>query len=268
MALAMLILLSRKIVSNLNPFSGPGSLKAERQQDRREKFKVMVWAILGANAVLFLGMLIQGCRGEPPTGETAGGSAAEVTASDTNGTAVAQQKAAADLPVPPTPASAPTNAQASNDTVAAPVQPLASAPAPATAKQYAVAKGDSFVKIAKANGISLKALGDANPGVDSAKLKVGQLLQLPAGAEPGSAISTSVPALAAGTAGLSTVTTSKAPTHYVVKSGDSLRQIARTHGTTVQAIKAANGLTSDSIAAGQSLKMPEIRTAATSNSRG
>ena len=228
----------------------------------------MVWAILGANAVLFLGMLIQGCRGEPPTGETVGGSAAEVTASDTNRTAVAQQKTGADLPVPPTSASASTNTQASNDAAAAPVPPVAPAPAPATAKQYAVAKGDSFYKIAKANGVSLKALGDANPGVDSTKLKVGQILQLPAGAEPGSTISTPVPSPAAGTAGLSTVTTSKAPMHYVVKSGESLRQIARTHGTTVQAIKAANGLTSDRIAAGQSLKMPEIRTAAASNSRG
>jgi LysM repeat protein len=255
-------------VSNLNPFSGPGSLKAERQQDRREKFKVMVWAILGANAVLFLGMLIQGCRGEPPTGEAAGGSAAEVTASDTNGTAVAQQKLAADSSVTPTSASAATNAQASNDTVAARVPPLAPAPAPITAKQYAVAKGDSFVKIAKANAISLKALGDANPGVDSAKLKVDQVLQLPGGTEPGNTISASVPAPTAGPAGLSTVTTSKAPTQYVVKSGDSLRQIARTHGTTVQAIKAANGLTSDRIAAGQSLKIPEIRTAATSTSQG
>jgi LysM repeat protein len=131
-----------------------------------------------------------------------------------------------------------------------------------------VAKGDSFYKVAKANGVSLKALGDANPGVDSAKLKVGQVLQLPAGTESGSTISTPVPSLTAGTAGLSTVTTSKAPTQYVVKSGDSLRQIARTHGTTVQAIKAANGLTSDSIAAGQRLKMPESRAAATSNSRG
>jgi LysM repeat protein len=255
-------------VSNLNPFSGPGSLKAERQQDRREQFKVMVWAVLGANAVLVAGLLIQGCRGEPAPGENASGSAAEVTASDTNGAAVAQQKPGADLPVPPTLESAPTNTQASNDTVAAPVTPLAPAPAPAAAKQYAVVKGDSFYKIAKANGISLKALGDANPGVDSAKLKVGQVLQLPAGAEAGSAISALVPAPADGAASPSTATTSKAATHYVVKSGDSLRRIARTHGTTVQAIKVANGLTSDRIVAGQNLKMPESRTAGTSSSRG
>jgi LysM repeat protein len=268
MALAMLKLLSHKNVSKLNPFSGPGSLKAERQQDRREQFKVMVWAILGANAVLVAGLLIQGCRGEPAPGENAGGNAAEVTASDTNGTAVAQQKPAADTPVPPTFESPPTNTQASNDTVTAAVTPLPPTPAPAAAKQYAVVKGDSFYKIAKANGVSLKALADANVGVDSAKLKVGQVLQLPVGAETGSAISASVPASADGTASPSTATASKAATHYVVKSGDSLRRIARTHGTTVQAIKVANGLTSDSIVAGQSLKLPGSRTAGTSSSRG
>ena len=57
------------------------------------------------------------------------------------------------------------------------------------AKQYVVVKGDSFYKIAKVNSISMKALADANPGVDSAKLKVGQTLQIPAGAEPATATS-------------------------------------------------------------------------------
>jgi LysM repeat protein len=267
-ALAMLNSQSREIVNKLNPFSGPGSLAAEQQKDRREQFKVMVWAVLGANAVLVAGLLIQGCRGEPAPGENAGGNAAEVTASDTNGTAVAQQKPGADLPVPPTLESAPTNTQVSNDTVAAPVAPLPPAPAPAAAKQYAVVKGDSFYKIAKASGVSQKALANANPGVDSAKLKVGQVLQLPTGAEPGSTVSTAASVPADGIASPSTSTPSKAATHYVVKSGDSLRRIARAHGTTVQAIKVANGLTSDSIVAGQSLKLPGSRTAGTSSSRG
>ncbi len=129
-------------------------------------------------------------------------------------------------------------------------------------------KGDSFHKIAKANGVSLKALGDANPGVDSAKLKVGQVLQLPASAEAGSTISTPVPSPAAATASQSPATTKKAAAHYVVKSGDSLRRIARTHGMTAEAIKAANGLTSDRIIAGQNLKLPESRTAGISSSRG
>ena len=127
-------------------------------------------------------------------------------------------------------------------------------PVRGAAKQYMVVKGDSFYKIARANGISMKALADANPGVNSAKLKVGQALQIPVGAEPSTATPASAPAHASATASLS-------PSRYVVKAGDTLSRIARAHRTTVQAIKEANGLTSDRIAVGHSLKMPELRAA-------
>jgi LysM repeat protein len=43
---------------------------------------------------------------------------------------------------------------------------------------------------------------------------------------------------------------------YVVKSGDSLTRIAKAHGTTVNALKAANGLESDRIVVGAKLKIP------------
>jgi len=45
-------------------------------------------------------------------------------------------------------------------------------------------------------------------------------------------------------------------TLYVVKSGDSLTRIAKVHGTTVKALKAANGLESDRIVVGAKLKIP------------
>lgn len=227
----------------------------------------MVWTIVAANVVLFAGLLIQGCRGEPATTETTGNSAAEVTSPDTNGAVVAQQQPAGDLPVPPTFESPPSNANPVTNTVAE--APTAPAPAPAqvAARQYAVLKGDSFYKIARANGVSLKALTDANPGVNSAKLKVGQVLQLPVGAEPSATVSTSVPAPASATASQPTVTGSKAQKHYVVKSGDTLGRIARTHGTTVRAIKAANGLTSDRVVLGQNLKLPESGAARKSGTR-
>ena len=41
--------------------------------------------------------------------------------------------------------------------------------------------GDGLAKIAKAHGVTLAALEEANPGVDSKKLKVGQKLNLPKG---------------------------------------------------------------------------------------
>jgi LysM repeat protein len=43
---------------------------------------------------------------------------------------------------------------------------------------------------------------------------------------------------------------------YVVKSGDSLTRIAKAHGTTVQALKAANSLKNDRIIVGAKLKIP------------
>ena len=44
---------------------------------------------------------------------------------------------------------------------------------------------------------------------------------------------------------------------YAIKSGDSLSTIARKNGTTVAKLKAANGLSSDTIRAGKTLKIPK-----------
>jgi LysM repeat protein len=46
------------------------------------------------------------------------------------------------------------------------------------------------------------------------------------------------------------------PTIYVVRRGDTLYSIARRHGTTVEAIMAANGLTNYNIYVGQQLQIP------------
>lgn len=43
---------------------------------------------------------------------------------------------------------------------------------------------------------------------------------------------------------------------YTVERGDTLGRIARTHGTTVKAIQAANGLATDRIVIGEKLKLP------------
>lgn len=49
---------------------------------------------------------------------------------------------------------------------------------------------------------------------------------------------------------------------YVIKSGDTLGRIAKDHHTSVQAIKAANGLKTDRILAGKKLKLPPATTPA------
>jgi murein DD-endopeptidase MepM/ murein hydrolase activator NlpD len=64
------------------------------------------------------------------------------------------------------------------------------------------------------------------------------------------------PALAFGAA-LVLVTAAAAQTTYVVQPGDTLTGLARTHNTTVEAIVAANGLSSTDLRAGATLVIPD-----------
>lgn len=108
----------------------------------------------------------------------------------------------------------------------------------------------------KANGISVGALSKANPGVDPAKLRPGQKIQIPA---------PTTPAAAPASAGLgfkepgATDSTSSAGGVYAVKPGETLTRIAKQHGTTVKAIRAANNLKTDRLLVGQKLKLPAAR---------
>jgi len=71
--------------------------------------------------------------------------------------------------------------------------------------------------------------------VSSAKLKVGQVLQLPVGAEA------SEPRVRpAQTTARQRNSERHSSSRYVVKVGDTLNRIARAHRTTVKAIKMAN----------------------------
>lgn len=46
--------------------------------------------------------------------------------------------------------------------------------------EYVIKSGDTFAKIARAQGVSLADVQAVNPGVDASKLKVGQKIKLPA----------------------------------------------------------------------------------------
>ena len=118
---------------------------------------------------------------------------------------------------------------------------------PAAGSEYVVVAGDTLAKIAKAHGVTLKALEAANPGVDSKKLKIKQKLVIPAAATSGAVTTPGAAPVAATEAGGET---------YVVKSGDNLSKIAKKHGVTLKALKAANNLTTDHIKVGEKLKIP------------
>jgi hypothetical protein len=53
------------------------------------------------------------------------------------------------------------------------------------------------------------------------------------------------------------VDTGGGPGVYSVKAGDTLTRIAKAHGTTVRALRAANNLKTDRLLVGQKLKLPE-----------
>jgi LysM repeat protein len=213
-------------MNNPNPFIPQGSL-LEQQSKRRSRLILAVFCAVAVSVVGIMGMLIQGCKREqisegPPPVDT------NTVVMDTN--------------TPPL--------QASN--VAPPVVAPVPAPVPEVAgTEYVVVKGDSFAKIAKKNGVSVKAIEAANPGVEPTKLKVGQKLTIPGGGTAPAANGASV-----------TPDTGMGGETYTVKSGDSLTKIAKAHGTTVKAIKAENNLNTDHIKVGQKLKIPAKAEAA------
>jgi hypothetical protein len=45
-----------------NPFQVSGTLNGNPQNNRRERFKKVFFAVLAAHVLLFLTLLIQGCR--------------------------------------------------------------------------------------------------------------------------------------------------------------------------------------------------------------
>jgi len=214
-------------MNNPNPFVPKGSL-LEQQSKRRSRLKLAVFCAVAVGAAGLTAMLIQGCKREqveptPPPAETNTAPAVE-----TNPPPIE----ASNPPVQPPPVAAP-----------------APAPAPqAAATEYVVAKGDSFAKIAKKNGVSVKAIEAANPGIEPTKLKVGQKLSIPAPAGGAAA-----PPAAGAQASTGSSTGEET---YTAKSGDTLTKIAKAHGTTVKAIKAASNLTTDHIKVGQKLTIP------------
>lgn len=56
----------------------------------------------------------------------------------------------------------------------------AAGPVVAGPDEYVIKAGDTFAKIARAQGFSIPDIQSVNPGVDAGKLKVGQKIKLPA----------------------------------------------------------------------------------------
>jgi peptidoglycan lytic transglycosylase D len=105
--------------------------------------------------------------------------------------------------------------------------------------RHTVRPGDTLGAIARRYRTSVDALKRLN-GLRSNLIRVGQVLRVPS--RGGVEVPPAAPAAKPG----ETIT-------HIVRNGDNLFQIAKLYGTTVEKIKADNGLVSDIIAVGQKL---------------
>jgi LysM repeat protein len=117
----------------------------------------------------------------------------------------------------------------------------------AAARSYTVQQGDTLSSVSRRFGVSVADLVAANGLADPNHIRYGATLAIPA---PGA---TAAPTTAA----------PAAPATHVVQPGEHLSSIAAQHGTTVQAIAAANGLADPNfVVAGSRILLPPPRAAA------
>lgn len=111
--------------------------------------------------------------------------------------------------------------------------------------EYTVKSGDSLWKIGKKFGVSVDAILLAN-GMQSDRLQIGDVLKIPpkqAKVAPGAPVP--MPGV------------TLAPGEYMVRQGDTLWDIANQHDVSVQELREANKLKSNSLQIGQILKIPQ-----------
>ena len=217
---------SAKIMNNPSPLIPQGSM-LEQKSKSRARVKVAFFCVVGVHvAVIVVALLAQGCKREnPPVTETTQPPVEEIS---TNTLPV--------IEAPNVVTTAPSNY--------VPAPPPFETP-PATAQEYTIQSGDTFSTIAPKFHVTVKALQAANPTVDPARLQIGKKIVIP----PPTPATTVSP----GSTGAPAADGSEL---YVVKSGDTLIKIASLHGTTVNAIKRENNLSTDRITVGQKLKLP------------
>jgi LysM repeat protein len=263
-------------MSTPNPLIPQGTFQAQAARGA-SNVRLAVATIVAIHVVFFGGLLLQGCKRDAQTSQDAPVTNSTTTAeSSTNlalppldssslyyssssnlpaetGSAVSAAPAGTNAFATQTPApSAESLWQTSN--LSSPLSrsgQTAGAQSSGATKEYTVVRNDNFSKIASRHHTTVSALRAANPGVDPAKIKPGDKLNVPE-ATPQSTVASGAPSterVAANGSGAATTT-------YTVKPGDTLTKIARSHGITIKQLSSANNLRTGRITAGQKLKIP------------
>lgn len=219
-------------MNNQSPLVPQGSA-LEHKNRGRARVKIAVFFVLAIHGIGLMALLMQGCgqSKEPPTLTEPESSNATPAFVETTNVYVPTSTPPVVVTPPVTPETPPTTSAV-----------------PAAATEYTIVKGDTLEKVAKISHVSIKAIVDANPGIEPTKLKIGQKIHIPAPAVPTAPTVAGVPSTDAARMGSELI--------YTVKSGDNLTKIAVQHGVTVKALRAANSLKTDSIKVGQKLKVP------------
>ena len=249
-------------MNNQNPLLSQASALEKHTTKNKTNLVIAFFTVVTIHSVLFLGLLIQGCRPKKPV----------TTADQTNTNQVSTNfisPVVTQLPPVVVESPIPTNTVASNvvaTTTETPttnevVTPPKDSVVPAATKEYTVVKNDNYMKIAKAHGITVDALTKANPNVDPKKLKISQKLVIPA-PEPKEEKKVEAAKTAEGK-----TTTTPGVTMYTIKSGDTLNKIAKAHGTTIQAIQSANGMKTTQLQVGKKLKIPAPKATASKTAK-
>ena len=151
------------------------------------------------------------------------------------------------------PAEQPQVTKVANGAAPAPPSSAPVSKPPATepsVRMHRVGRGETLSHIARRYDVSIAELERANAGLDARRLRVGQSVRVPgSGASSVSSATNAAPERA-------TTSTSKARNH-VIRSGDTLDEIARRYGVTVRALQQANpGLNARRLLPGKSIRLP------------
>ena len=180
-------------------------------------------------------------------------------------------------------------------TTSATTPPSATTPAAAAAGQtYVIQDGDTLGKIATKFGVERKALLEANRLSEGQPIYIGETLMVPAGATapapapaaPANNVAKTTPQIPAPPVPTGKAAESNQPapakqesivvgetkkaapastTLHTVAKGDTLTSLSKKYGTSVESLKTANGLRSDAISLGQSLKIPTAKATDTAD---